>query len=128
MTRVEFEALDLPDSWDVGYAYSPRERSGTTGGYHLIVGEDFKAGRVQRIKGDALCGKRFYNLDPGSKKQGVSCKRCIELAGRVTAYPLTDEQRNAQVNKFKSEFEYEPNREELAIEARVEPEGRWGDE
>ena len=27
-----------------------------------------------------------------------------------------------------SEWEYEPNREALAMEARVEPEGRWGDE
>lgn len=100
MTRVSFEDLGLPDSWDVGYAYSPRERSGG-GGYHLIVGEDFKAGRVRREKGDALCGKRFYNLDPGRKGSGVSCRRCIELAGRVTAYPLTDEQREVQVSKYK---------------------------
>lgn len=98
MSSVPFADLGLPDSWDVGYAYSPRERSGNTGGYHLIVGGSFKAGRVQRVKGDALCGKWFYNLDTGRKAHGVTCKRCLQLASSVTKYPLTDEQRDAQVN------------------------------
>lgn len=84
-----FDQFGLPSSWDVGYAYSPRERSGTTGGYHLIVGQDFKAGRVQRKKGDALCGKRFYNLDWGRKERGVTCTRCIALANSVTKYDPT---------------------------------------
>lgn len=85
-----FSQFGLPDSWDVGYAYSPRERSGTTGGYHLIVGADFKAGRIRRQQGDALCGKRFYNLDWGRKSHAVTCKRCIALANSVTKYQLEE--------------------------------------
>ena len=84
-----FDELGLPDSWDVGYAYSPREHSGTTGGYHLIVGQDFKAGRIRRFEGDALCGKRFYNLDGGRKDRGVTCSRCLALVSSMTKHNLT---------------------------------------
>lgn len=86
-----FSQFGLPDSWDVGYAYSGRNGGNPTGGFHLIVGADFKAGRIRRKKGDALCGKSFYNLDGGRKNSvnvQVTCKRCIALANSVTKYQL----------------------------------------
>lgn len=98
-----FDQLSLPDSWDVGYAYSPRENTGSGGGYHIIVGEDFKAGRIVRRKGDTLCKRQFWGLDGGRKKLGVTCKRCLQVANSVVKYPLTDEQRAAQANQHKPE-------------------------
>ena len=47
-----------------------------------------------------------------------ACELCGQALDNCTCFSEPDSY----------EFEYEPNREELAWEARAEPEGRWGDE
>ena len=83
--------LALPFSADVAYAYSPRENTGSRGGYHIVVQEAFKVGRIARQQGETLCKKKFWGLDGGRDGHEVSCRRCLELARRLSVSESTDD-------------------------------------
>lgn len=67
----------------VAYAYSPRERSGCFGGYHIVTSTSIEAGRLKREPRDALCKPRakFWSLD-GRPGATPNCARCMEIAQR----------------------------------------------
>lgn len=55
----------MNEVFDSAYAYSPRENTGSRGGYHLITTQHLHIGRFHRQPGDALCKSRskFWGKD-----------------------------------------------------------------
>ena len=90
--------LHLPVPAVVAYAYPPRPsryESGGQGGYHIELGAALTHGRIRRKAGDTLCGKTFWGLDTRDSRYAVTCKRCLEIAGRFTA-PDSNPQQHQQ--------------------------------
>ena len=68
-------------------------------------------------------GDRRVEVFIGAKRGSLSPVQRAEVLAFAQACRNHNERGEAG-----DEFEYEPNREALAVEARMEPEGRWGDE
>lgn len=74
------------------HAYTPNETGYYGGGTHLGLPCDLVAGRLHRAAGDALCKPRrqFHGLEwTGPLEHLPNCLRCLELAARLAAGPLT---------------------------------------
>jgi hypothetical protein len=78
------------------YAYSPRERTASQGGYHIIVPQDgMKFGKAVRNKGDAICkpAKKFWGLTILGGSELPNCKHCLAAMEKaVGPLPLEPEQ------------------------------------
>lgn len=59
-------------------------RGGQSGHVHLHVTESVTLGRISRMKGQALCGKRGWYERPPQVGETV-CPRCKEIAARFPA-------------------------------------------
>ena len=66
-----FTAMDNPTQNHTGF---------TNGRDHIVLDQDFSAGRLHRTKGSAPCGGDSANL--WGDAESVTCKRCLELAQR----------------------------------------------
>lgn len=74
------------------HAYTPNETGSYGGGTHLGLPCDLVAGRLRRAFGDALCKphRQFHNPEwTGPLEHIPNCLRCLDLAARLTAGPLT---------------------------------------
>ena len=57
-------------------------RGGQSGNVHLHVLAPFVAGRIKRLKGQALCGRSgWFEREPYDFETDV-CPRCAEIAAR----------------------------------------------
>lgn len=81
-------ATTEPDRYDVRY-HVPRsqvwERSGghQRGNVHLHVKAAFQLGRIKRVRGQALCGKRgWYERPLDALEIATPCRRCAEIEWR----------------------------------------------
>lgn len=70
--KHHFLAMDNPTQNHTGY---------TNGRDHIVLDEDFSAGRLHRTKGAALCGGDSANL--WGDADSVTCKRCLTVAQRL---------------------------------------------
>lgn len=82
---VDAHAAGTPGLRVVG-ARSPRDRGMAHGAVHLVTDRAISAGRLRRAPGDALCkpARAFWELS-GERSGPATCKRCIEIAGRLRA-------------------------------------------
>ena len=77
----------LSEAFDARY-HVPRSqvwegsRGGQRGHVHLHVrkGDAFQAGRIRRVQGESLCGKRGWYERP-AEGEGL-CPRCLEIGTR----------------------------------------------
>lgn len=76
------------DRYDARY-HVPRSqvwggsRGGQSGHVHLHVKESLQVGRIKRVKGQALCGKRGWYERPLDKLEiATACSRCAEIERR----------------------------------------------
>ncbi len=80
------------------HAYTHNEQASYGGGDHLVVDRRFKAGRLERDTGDALCkpSRKFKALLPVDNVW-VVCKRCREIAERhgLTIPPTENDKKAA---------------------------------
>lgn len=70
----------------VSYAYTRRQGEFSNGAEHYITNQAIHVGRLHREAGDALCRpqRTFWGLDPRPERTDATCKRCIEIAGRLS--------------------------------------------
>ena len=93
-----------------------------------------EGGVVSReIMEDAETGKRvlcFKAETPGGTEVELVLHEdeAVEVGTDFLRFAQDCRSHNVRFEADASDYEYEPNREALAVEARVEPEGRWGDE
>ena len=66
------------------YAFNPRQGAMSNGSYHAILDQPLHVGRLRREAGDPLCkpARKFWGLNPGNRKGGVNCARCLSLMQR----------------------------------------------
>ena len=79
-------------------------------------------GRIALLRLRQPTAEQTANMDRDEQRLGD------ELITAATELDAINTRRLADNTDAGTEWEYEPNREALAMEARVEPEGRWGDE
>lgn len=77
--------LGLTPAFQAGFAWAGTYRTNRL--MHVLVNEDFKAGRVIRKKGEALCGTSAA-LNPQGDTRHITCSRCIALAHTISKYNL----------------------------------------
>ena len=75
----------LPFRWHGEAMDNPTQNhTGTTNGAdHIVLDEDYSAGRLHRRAGQALCGGDTANMWQASHENHVDCKRCLEVAQRI---------------------------------------------
>lgn len=69
----------------VEYAFTRRQGARSNGGYHAVLNEALKLGRLERQAGDALCKPRaqFWGLEKTPNCTHVTCPRCTAVATRA---------------------------------------------
>ena len=74
----------LPFRWESVAMDNPTQNhTGTTNGaYHIVLKENYSAGRLHRKTGQALCGGETVNLWNEDSAGSVTCKRCLQMAER----------------------------------------------
>lgn len=82
--------LPLREAFDLLYHVPrsqcfPGSRGGQRGLVHLHVkrGEAFEAGRLRRVEGQSLCGRRGWYERPNEAGE-VGCERCAEIGSRAS--------------------------------------------
>lgn len=87
------------------------------------MGEAYtELGRIAGLRLRRPTAEQTAHMDQAEERLGD------ELIAAATELDAINTRRLADNTDAGTEWEYEPNREALAMEARVEPEGRWGDE
>jgi hypothetical protein len=100
---VEFNrSLKIPVRWKRAHRIGSLRRKAWADGYrsnsveHVLLLDDLSDGRLKRKRGDFLCSARITNLsahqiinmsdsdEQRSKRQKVTCPKCIEIAQRWT--------------------------------------------
>jgi hypothetical protein len=89
---------ELPFSWHVEHAYTPRETAMYGGADHVVVDEEVRVGRLVRHPGDALSRPRakFCGLSGVEDGRLPTSLADIKIAERIVATPLVEKKPKAK--------------------------------
>jgi hypothetical protein len=62
----------------------PGSAGGHEGSNHILFQAPFATGRLNRSKGQLLCGRKVWGLRKPDKDDTKRCPKCVEMAGRYS--------------------------------------------
>jgi hypothetical protein len=89
----------LPFSWHIEHAYTPRETAMYGGADHIVVDEEIRIGRLVRTSGDALSRPRakFWGLSGVEQGRLPTSLADIKIAERIVASSTKPKKTSAQI-------------------------------